>query len=78
MEYGHPVGEQGVLREGLQKIERYYACDKLATVHELLLNTEEYGGDVEASVTLVLEDIERFKSVDTSFRRRSGRVIQIM
>ena len=61
MEYGHPVGEQGVLREGLQKIERYYACDKLATVHELLLNTEEYGGDVEASVTLVLEDIERFK-----------------
>lgn len=61
MEYGHPVGEQGVLREGLQKIERYYACDKLATVHELLLNAEEYGGDVEASVTLVLEDIERFK-----------------
>lgn len=61
MELGRPTTEQGVLREGLQMIETQYGCSKLSMVHNLLVNAEEYGGEVEDSMVLVLEDIERWK-----------------
>lgn len=61
MELGRAESAQGILREGLQRIEQLYACSKLLMVHRLLVEAEEYGGEAEDSIVLVLEDIERFK-----------------
>lgn len=61
MELGRAESAQGILREGLQRIEQCYSCRKLIMVHRLLTEAEEYGGETEDSIVLVLEDIERFK-----------------
>lgn len=61
MELGRAESAQGVLREGLQRIEQQYACSKLMMVHGVLIDAEEYGGEAEDAIALVLEDIERFK-----------------
>lgn len=61
IELGKPKTEAGVLNEGLQKIEEYYGCAKLAIVHKLLYMTETYGGNAEESILLVLQDLERWK-----------------
>ena len=61
MELGKPTGTEGILRESLQMIETCYGCTKLSMVHNLLGSTEEYGGEVEDSIVLTLEDIERWK-----------------
>lgn len=53
--------EEGVLAESLRLIENRYTCSKIRMVHNLLISAEEYGGDVETSVMLVLEDIELWK-----------------
>lgn len=61
LEAGQAQTEKGVLREALELIEKPYECAKIHTVHELLLNSEEHGGDMDQSVFLVLEDIELWK-----------------
>lgn len=61
MELGKPTGKEGILRESLQRIEAYYGCTKLTMVHNLLGSAEEYGGEIEDSIVLTLEDIERWK-----------------
>lgn len=50
-----------VLREALEIIEKPYACSKIHMVHELLLSNEEYGGEMEDAVQLLLTDIELWK-----------------
>lgn len=61
LEQGKADTKKGVLREALECIEEPYACTKLHMVHELLLSGEEYGGEMEYSIMLVLEDIELWK-----------------
>ncbi|MDD6057737.1 MAG: hypothetical protein PUB98_05710 [Clostridiales bacterium] len=61
LEKGKADTKEGVLWESLQMIEEQYGCPKLRMVHKLLLSTEEYGGDIERSILLLLEDIERWK-----------------
>lgn len=61
LELGKPVSERGVLRESLDRVGERYPCKKLAVVHNLLANTEEFGGEVENSIVLVLEDIEQWR-----------------
>lgn len=61
MNDGRPATEKGVLREALEIIEKPYECVKLHTVHELLISGEEYGGDTENSILLVLSDLELYK-----------------
>lgn len=61
IEIGKARGTSGVLKEGLLMIEQIYDCPKIHMVHELLVSAEEYGGEVENSIMLVLEDIERWK-----------------
>lgn len=61
LEWGRPKSDQGILRESLYSIEAVYDCGKLHLVHELLVNAEEYGGEVEKSILLMLEDIEHWK-----------------
>ena len=61
MELGKPKTAQGILRESLPMIEKYYGCSKMDMVHSLLVSAEEYGGEVEDSIVLALEDIERWK-----------------
>ena len=53
---GRAATEKGVLREALEHIEKPYHCPKIVTVHELLVHGEEYGGDMENSVFLLLND----------------------
>lgn len=61
MNEGRSATEKGVLREALEIVERPYECVKLHTVHELLISGEEYGGDTENSILLVLSDLELYK-----------------
>lgn len=61
VETGLAKTKKGVLREALEIIERPFECVKIQMVHELLVNSEEYGGDVENSILLLLEDIEIWK-----------------
>lgn len=61
MELGRARSERGILKESLQIIEDCYRCRKLDLVHNLLLDAEEYGGEADESIVLVLEDIERFR-----------------
>lgn len=51
----------GVLREALAMIEEAYACPKIHAVHELVAGSEEYGGDMDDSIQLLLGDIELWK-----------------
>ena len=61
LEIGCAETEKGVLREALEMIEKQYACVKIHMVHELLISSEEFGGDVSNSILLVLNDIELWK-----------------
>lgn len=61
IEAGEVKAEAGILTEALQLIEKRYACEKLHTVHELLISAEERGGEVERSIELLVEDIEVWK-----------------
>lgn len=51
----------GVLREALAMIGEAYACPKIHAVHELVAGSEEYGGDMDDSIQLLLGDIELWK-----------------
>lgn len=61
VERGQAETEDGLLAEALGLIEKRYECEKLHTVHELLISAESRGGDVEGSIELLLEDIEVWK-----------------
>jgi hypothetical protein len=61
LENGMPESQRGILYEAMERVEQSYRCTKLEMVHELLAGTEEYGGEVEDAVLLVLEDIENWK-----------------
>lgn len=61
LENGYAKTEKGVLREALEIIEGAYSCLKIQTVHELLASSEEYGGEIENSIFLLLEDLEIYK-----------------
>lgn len=61
LEAGKPETEQGVLRESFDIIEVQYGCQKLHIVHELLAGMEDYGGEAENSILLLLEDIANWK-----------------
>lgn len=61
IEEGKIKTQKGVLQEALEIIEKPYECVKIHTVHELLISSEEYGGDTDNSIMLMLEDIEIWK-----------------
>lgn len=61
LQKGYAVTEAGVLREALQLVEERYPCMKLHTVHELLASSEEYGGDADNSIQLLLANLELWK-----------------
>ncbi len=58
---GEAATEKGVLKEALELIETPYRCRRIHTAHELLTNAERDGGEVENSITLILEDNESWK-----------------
>lgn len=61
MEQGRDEAGRGILKESLKYVEEPYRCAKLAMVHELLTGAEEYGGETESSILLMLEDLELWK-----------------
>ena len=61
VETGISKTEEGTLREALALIEEQYFCREIHMVHELLLECEEFGGDVNSSISMLLEDIETWK-----------------
>ena len=61
LEFGKfPAGEN-IFEKALEPIERQYQCPKLKMVHELLINAEEHGGEMNESALILLEDIELWK-----------------
>lgn len=61
METGNVETADGIIRESLRGIEEQYGCMKLHIVHELLASTEEYGGETDGSILILLEDMENWK-----------------
>ena len=61
IETGVSQTEKGFTAEGLAIIEEAYECIKIHTVHETLLNIDQYGGNVDGSIMLLLEDLEIWK-----------------
>lgn len=61
LQKGQADTEDGVLREGLHIIEKVYECSRLHTIHGLLVNVEEHGGEMEQSIYLLLNDLELWK-----------------
>lgn len=61
MERGQAKTEEGMLKEALDIIENSYGCTKIHMVHELLISAEDYGGETDQSVLLLLEDLELWK-----------------
>lgn len=54
LEAGHSYSEKSVLRESLDIVEKEYECRKIKTLHELLISAEEYGGEADDSISLLL------------------------
>lgn len=42
-------------------MEKEYECRKIKTLHELLISAEEYGGEADDSISLLLNDVELWK-----------------
>ena len=61
LERGEAASEEGLFREALGIIETSYQCPKIRVVHELLLNEEEHGGELEQSILILLDDLELWK-----------------
>ena len=61
LEAGHSYSEKSVLRESLDIVEKEYECRKIKTLHELLISAEEYGGEADDSISLLLNDVELWK-----------------
>ena len=61
LEAGCSYSEKGVLRESLDIVEKEYECRKIRTLHELLISAEEYGGEADDSISLLLNDVELWK-----------------
>lgn len=61
LEAGVSRTEQGFVREGLGIIEQLYDNTKLRTVHDTLISGEQYGGNIDKAILILLEDIELWK-----------------
>lgn len=61
LQQGYAATDAGLLQETLGIIETKYKCVKLRTVHELLISSEEYGGDSESSIQILLASLEIWK-----------------
>lgn len=61
LEKGNAKTEKGILRETLEIVEEPYQCRKIHMVHELLASAEEYGGETENAILLLLQDLEDWK-----------------
>lgn len=58
---GCAITKAGILRETLDIIENKYKCVKMRTLHDLLISSEEYGGDSNHSIQIVLASLEIWK-----------------
>ncbi len=61
LEYGEVSPGKNIFEEALEPVESQYQCSKIKMVHELLINAEEHGGEMNESVLILLEDIELWK-----------------
>lgn len=61
LERGKAEADGGLFAEALGMIEKVYECPKMRVIHELLLNEEEHGGEMEQSVLILLDDLELWK-----------------
>ncbi len=48
--------DREIFRESIGIIEKEYNCERVHTVHEFMLHSEYYGGEIEKTADLLLED----------------------
>lgn len=65
----HDYSEENALEEGLKKIERKYACQRIRDAHALMLKTEKIGGDYESSVAILLSGRAIWERETCKFQR---------
>lgn len=78
LEAGHSYSEKSVLRESLDIVEKEYECRKIKTLHELLISAEEYGGEADDSISLLLMMWNYGNAEVTCFREKRKKHIQTM
>lgn len=61
LEFGEFAIGENIFKEALEPLESQYQCPKIKMVHELLINAEEHGGEMNESALILLEDIELWK-----------------
>jgi hypothetical protein len=54
--------ESEVVTDAFEIIEAKYRCNRIRTIHEFMLNVENYGGEIRQSASLLLEDKNRWES----------------
>jgi hypothetical protein len=54
--------ESEVVTDAFAIIEAKYRCSRIRSVHEFMLNVENYGGEIRQSAALLLEDKNRWES----------------
>lgn len=53
--------ESDVMRDSLRVIEKAYPCSRMETVHDFAVHVENYGGNIEKPVNLLLSDKHRWE-----------------
>ena len=71
--------EVEVLKEALHKIEKEYPCQRIIDVHQFMIHVEEYGGEIEKSVNLLLEDKNRWEQrVKRTIAERNKQILDVI
>lgn len=71
--------ETEVLADSLAIIEKKYKCSRIMNIHNFMVHVEYYGGDVEQSVDLLLEDKCRWeRRISGAREERKQMFIQIL
>lgn len=71
--------ETEIYREAMQIVGEKYKCRRVNIVHDFLLHVEYYGGEIEQSVELLVEDKNQWQQrIQDAWKERAGMLREIV
>lgn len=71
--------EVEILKEALQRIEQEYPCQRIKDVHQFMIHVEDYGGEIEKPINLLLEDKSRWEQrMKRTIAERNKQIIDVV
>lgn len=68
-----------ILLNSLNMVEEEYKCERIASIHRFMCDVEYYGGDIEDSVNILIEDKNRWvKRIDVAIAERKRMFTEIV